>query len=135
MSMSGLVAAFVGALIICLRAPLVFAPATALRWLGDAFKTEGRTRAFGAVATLIAIPAIWCGVYETSELANVMFILGIFFASVTTLALVVFPSFYMSLVDWFLPEDLSASLFGWRILGLVGVAIGVWILTIGLRAL
>ncbi len=135
MSMSGLVAAFVGALIICLRLPLVFAPATTLRWLGRTFKTEGRTRACGAVATLVAIPAIWCGVYETSELANVMFILGTFFGAVTVLALIVFPTFYMSLVEWFIPDDLSGGLFGWRILGLAGVAIGVWILTIGLRAL
>lgn len=134
MSVSGLVAAFIGIVIIGIRAPLVVAPASALRWLSWAVETEGRTRAFGTVATLIAAPVIWCGVYETSALANVMLIIGVFFAAVTVLALILFPRTYMSLVDSLVPADLSTKLFGWRVLGVFGVTVGVTILRIGLRA-
>ena len=47
MSLAGIVATFLGVLVICSRGPLLLVPASALRWFGEAIKTKGRTRMFG----------------------------------------------------------------------------------------
>ena len=135
MSSVGIVATFLGVLVICSRGPLLLVPASALRWFGAAVKTKGRTRIFGVIAVLIAVPMIWSGVSETTGLAGVLFIFGVFVLVFAIPALVLFPSFYMSLSKGFVPDDLSGNLLGWRILGLVGVIIGVAIVMVGVDAL
>ncbi len=135
MSTAGMVAMFLGVLIVCSRGPLLLIPASALRWFGEAIKTEGRTRVSGAIVVIIAVPMIWSGMSENTGLASVLFILGIFFLVVAIPALVLFPNVYMSLAISFIPDDFSGNLLGWRLLGLVGVIIGVAIFMIGMRAL
>ncbi len=135
MSTAGIVTMFLGALIVCIRGPLLFAPAATLRWFGEAIKTKGRTRVFGAFVVLITVPMMWSGMLENSSLANVLFILGVFIFVVSILALVLFPSAYMSVAGSFLPSDSSSNLFGWRLLGLVNVIIGTGIFWIGMVAL
>jgi hypothetical protein len=135
MSTAGMVTMFLGVFIICTRAPLVLIPATALRWLGEAIKTERRTRVYGAIAALIAVPMIWAGTTENTELASVLFIFGVFFLVVSVSGLVLFPNVYMSLANSFIPEDLSGNLIGWRIFGIASVLIGCAIFMIGMRGL
>ncbi len=135
MSTAGMAAMFLGVLIICSRVPLVLIPASALRWFGEAIKTEGRTRVSGAIVVLIAVPMIWSGMSENTGLAGVLFIFGVFVLVFAISALVLFPRVYMSLANSFVPDDLNGNLFGWRILGLVGVIIGVAIFMVGLDSL
>ncbi len=135
MSTAGMVTMVLGVLIICTRGPLLLIPASALRWFGEAIKTEGRTRVCGAIVVLIAVPMIWSGMSENTGLASVLFILGIFFLVVAIPALVLFPNIYMSLAISFVPDDFSGNLLGWRLLGLVGVIIGFAIFMAGMRAL
>ncbi len=135
MSTAGMVAMFLGVLIVCSRGPLLLIPATTLRWFSEAIKIEGRTRGFGAIVVLIAVPMLWSGMSENTGLASVLFIMGIFLLVVAIPALVLFPNVYMSLANSFIPEDLSGNLFGWRILGLVGVIIGFAIFMFGMSAL
>ncbi len=135
MSTAGIVTMFLGALMVCIRGPLLFAPAAALRWFGEAIKTKSRTRVFGTFVVLITVPMMWSGMLENSTLADVLFILGVFIFVVSILALVLFPSAYMSVAGSFLPSDSSSNLFGWRLLGLVNVIIGTGIFWVGMVAL
>jgi hypothetical protein len=116
MSAVGIVSIAVGLLIIVSRGLLVLAPAATLRWFGGIIQSEARTRIFGTCALLVAAPMIWAGASEPSGLATVLFIFGVF-------------------VVEFLPADSNTGLFGWRILGLVGVVIGAALFMAGLRAL
>ena len=134
MSTAGIVAMFLGALVVCIRGPLLLVPAATLRWFGEAIKTKGRTRVFGAFVALIAVPMIWSGMSENTGLAAVLFIVGVFFLAIAIPALVLFPSFYMSIADSVLPADSGSNLFGWRIIGLVNVIIGVAIFRVGMVA-
>ena len=79
MSMSGIVAMFLGVLIICSRGPLIFIPASALRWFRVAIKTKNRTRGLGVIVILIALPMNWSGISEESELAVILSIFGVIF--------------------------------------------------------
>ena len=79
---------------------------------------------------------IWSGMSENSSLAAVLFIFGIFFLVVAIPALVLFPNVYMSIAESMLPaDDPAGNLFGWRILGLVSVIIGIAIFRVGVEAL
>ena len=137
MSTAGMVAMFLGVLIICLRAPLIIIPRTTLRAFAKVVSTETGTRGLGVLSTLIfSAPMIWAGVAENSGLAEFLLILGIFILAVAVLALVLFPRTYMSIAESFLPpEESDSNLFGWRLLGVVSVIIGGAIFVAGLRAL
>ena len=135
MSTAGIVTMFLGAFIVCIRGPLLLAPAATLRWFGEAIKTKSRTRVLGAFVVLITVPMMWSGVLENSGLANVLFILGVFIFVVSIPMLVLFPSAYMSIAGSFLPSDSGSNLFGWRIVGLVSVIIGIGIFRVGMVAL
>ncbi len=135
MSKAGIAAMLLGALICCRRGPLLLAPAATLRLLGEVVKTEARTRMFGTFAVLVSLLMIWSGIDENSGLASFMFIFGVLILVITIPALVLFPRFYMSVVDSMLPADSDTNLFGWRIFGLVNVIIGVGLFRIGMVAL
>ena len=135
MSTSGIVAVFLGLLIIGSRSPLLLAPAFTLRWFGEVMKSKVWIRTTGAFLALMALLMIWSGLSENTGLASFLFIVGVFFLLVAVPALILFPNVYMSIAESVLPEDLSGSLFGWRIVGLVGVIIGVAIFRVGMAAL
>lgn len=135
MSIAGAVATSLGILIICSRAPLLLFPALGLRWFREAIKTEGRTRLLGAIVVLIALPMIWSGVSESTGLSAALSIFGVFFIVVAIPALVLFPKTYMNIAEWILPGGSSNNLWAWRIVGLIGVIIGIAVLRIGLTAL
>ena len=70
------------------------------------------------------------------ELSCVFFwvVVGVFVVVVSLPALVFFPRAYMSVAEGFLPADSNNGLFGWRMLGLVGVVIGTALFMAGLHA-
>ena len=78
---------------------------------------------------------IWACASETSGLASVLFVFGMFVVVISLPALVFFPRAYMAVVDGLLPADLDTGLFGWRMLGLVKVIIGAALFMAGLHAL
>jgi hypothetical protein len=135
MSAIGIVSMAVGLLIIVSRGLLVLAPAATLRWFGGIIQPEAKTRIFGICALLVAAPMIWAGASETSGLGILLYVFGVFVVIVSLPALVFFPRAYMAIADGFLPTDSNTGLFGWRILGLVGVIIGAALFMAGLRAL
>ena len=135
MSAIGVVSIAVGLLIMVSRGLLVLAPAATLRWFGGIVQSEARTRILGTCALLVAAPMIWAGASETSGLGFVLFVFGVLVVIVSLPALVFFPRAYMAIADGFLPADSDTGLFGWRILGLVGVVIGAALIMAGLRAL
>ena len=135
MSMSGIVTICLGLLIICSRSPLIFVPASALGWFRAAIKTKNRTRGMGAIVVLISLPMIWSGMSEESELAVFLFIFGGILLFIGILGLLLFPGFYMSIAEIFVAEDPDSNLFGWRMIGLVAVIIGVYIVRVGMDAL
>ncbi len=135
MSTAGLVTMLLGALVVCVRLPLLLMPAATLRWFGEAIKTKGRTRVLGASVALIAVPMIWSGMSESTGLAAVLFVLGVFLLVTAIPALVLFPSVYMSIASSFLPSEVGSNLIGWRIIGLVSVIIGFGIFRVGMVAL
>ncbi|MFP6839203.1 MAG: hypothetical protein VB962_06420 [Pseudohongiellaceae bacterium] len=135
MNVAGVIAILVGILIISSRGHLLLFPDSALRWFGKAIKTESRTRILGAVAILIAVTMVWSGMPQRFALETVLFTFGIFILLFAIPTLLLVPSIYMNLANLFLPDDLTGSLFGWRITGLVGVIIGVAFLMVGIDTL
>ncbi len=90
---------------------------------------------FGTFAVLIASLMIWSGIDENSDLASIMFVLGVLILVTTIPTLVLFPRTYMSVVGSMLPADSGTNLFGWRVFGLVNIIIGVAFFTAGMVAL
>jgi hypothetical protein len=135
MNVAGVIAILVGILIISSRGHLLLFPDSALRWFGKAIKTESRTRILGAVAILIAVTMVWSGMPQRFALETVLFTFGIFILLFAIPTLLLVPSIYMNFANLFLPDDLTGSLFGWRITGLVGVIIGVAFLMVGIDTL
>jgi hypothetical protein len=135
MSMSGIVTICLGLLIICSRGPLIFVPASVLAWFRAAIKTKNRTRGLGAIVGLVSLPMIWSGMSEDSELALFLLIFGGILLFISIAGLLLFPHFYMSIAEIFIAEDPDSNLFGWRIIGLVAVIIGSYIVWVGMNAL
>ena len=135
MGLAGIVAIFLGLFIIFSRGPLLLYPAFTLRWFGTVIESESRTRVLGALVTPIALLMIWAGISPRTGLETALFIFGVFFLVAAIPALLLFPKTYMNLASSFLPDNLSGSLFGWRLVGLLGVIIGVGILMVGVDAL
>ena len=98
-------------------------------------KTSTRTRILGTCLVLLAAPTIWAGNSEESILATVLLFLGWAIVLASVPALVLFPRVYMSIAGGMLPDDATGTLFGWRLLGLVGMIIGVALFRAGMLAL
>ena len=135
MRFAGIVTIFLGLFIVFSRGPLLVFPAATLHWFGAVIKSEARTRVMGTIVTPIALLMIWAGMSQRTGLESALFIFGMFFLVVAISALLLFPKVYMNLACSFLPDDLTGSLFGWRLIGLLGVVIGIAILLVGIDAL
>ena len=133
MSLSGWVAVAFGVLIIISRGPLLFAPAATLRFFAKAIQTEARTRLIGVFAILLALLMIWSSSSAQSGLEGFLLILGVFILVFTVPGMLMFPRTYMGILNSMLPTDLSGALFGWRLLGLVGVTIGIAFVSAGMH--
>lgn len=131
----GIVSIVLGLSIAISRAFLVVAPAATLRWFAERISTEARTRAFGASMLILPAAMIWAGASEDSGLAGVLLIFGLFILFAIVGWLWAFPRSYMEFCGAFLPHDENSSMVGWRVLGLLGVAIGLVFIYYGWLAL
>jgi hypothetical protein len=120
---------------VCSRGALVVAPAATLRWFEGLIRTNGRTRAFGPVPLALGASMAWAGSTEHSGLATILWVAGWAIVGISTLALVLFPAVYRAIAEAILPSDTDADLCGWRILGLLGVVIGGFLIYFGALAL
>ena len=131
MSSVGIICLVLGSLIVITRGFIVVAPATTLRWFKEMISTEVRVRTLGLFALAMPALLIWAGVSEDTVLAQVLLIFGLFFLLVIIPWLLFFPRSYMELVGALIPSDLMA----WRLLGLMGVVVGLVLIYFGWGAL
>ncbi len=143
MSALGIVSIAVGVLGVCYGGFLFVAPAALMRWFSRTVRTNGRTRTFGAFMLPLGVAMIWAGaseegsfdLNEQSTLAFILSLIGWAWVVVMTTALVLFPGFFRALIHTFVPSELSGSLIGWRLLGLVRIAISAPFVYFGALAL
>ena len=119
----------------CSRVALLVAPAATLRWFEGVIRTNGRTRALGAVTLALGATMAWAGASGYSGLATILSVGGWAVVGISTLALVLFPAVYRAIGEALLPSDTDADLTGWRALGLGGVFIGGLLIYFGALAL
>jgi hypothetical protein len=131
MSSVGIVCIIFGFLIVISRGLIVVAPATTLRWVKNMISTEIRVRTLGLYALVLPALMIWAGASEDTILANVLLIFGLFYLLIAIPWLVFFPRSYMEFTNSLLPSNLM----GWRVLGLLGVVVGLVLVHFGLDAL
>jgi hypothetical protein len=123
----------IGLLIVISRGMLVIVPATMLYGFRHLIRTNTRTRVFGLCLLPLGALLIWAGGTGHSTLAEILVIVGCIFAGATVILMIV-PQAYLLLYDALVPADASGDLFGWRILGVVGVAIGCAFIYFGVFA-
>jgi hypothetical protein len=123
---------WLGAAIVLSRGPLIFAPAETLRVYERLVATDGRVRLLGVFSGALA-----AGVLATTGgpegAAFWLSMLGWLWAG-AAVWLLVHPSGYRRLAEGFLElgrEGTDPALM--RLLGLFGVAIGVWLVSVGVR--
>ena len=119
----------------CSRGALLVAPAATLRWFEGVIKTNGRTRALGAVTLALGATMAWAGASEYSGLATILSVGGWVVVGISTVALLLFPAAYRAIAEAILPSDANADLSSWRILSLAGVIIGGLLIYFGALAL
>ena len=91
----------------------------------------------------LGVAMIWAGASEEgsfdlngqSTLAFILSLIGWAWVVVMTTALVLLPDFFRALIHAFVPSEMSGSLIGWRILGLVRIAISAPFIYFGALAL
>ncbi len=132
MSLAGLVTICLGVLVVLTRGVMLIAPATSLGWFKAAVKTQQRTQILAVVALPLPLAMIWPSFSEDSGLASVLLTLGIFLLLVIALGLFAFPGFIMRVANSVTPHRSAESLARWRIVGLFGMLMGVFIIFIGM---
>ena len=143
MSALGIVSIGLGVLGTCYGGFVFAAPAALLRWSNRTTRTNGRIRTLGAFMLGVSMILIWAGASEEgsfdlngqSTLAFILSLIGWVWVVVMTTALVLFPGFFRAIIHTFVPSELSGSLIGWRLLGLVRIAISAPFVYFGALAL
>lgn len=92
---------------------------------------ETRVRVLGLCTLAIPALLIWAGASEDTGLAHVLLIFGVFFLLVIIPWLVFFPRSFIEITSSLLPSDLMV----WRLLGLLGVIVGLVLVYIGWGAI
>ena len=135
MSIIGITSVFLGTVIILSRGMLVIAPGTTLNGFRAIIQTSTRTRVFGFCIIPLGALMIWAGDSDHSTLAEILMFFGWWVIGGALLLLVIFPSVYIAMLEAMLPSEPTTDFFGWRVLGLFGVAIGVLFVYFGMLAL
>lgn len=143
MSAVGIVSIAIGVLGICYGGYIVLKPAALLRWFRHAVNTDRRIRVLGVCLLPLGVVLVLAGASEgagfdlngQSTLALVLSILGWAWLAFFTLPLVLAPQFIRVAIEVLVPNVLSGSLIGWRLLGIVRVAISAAFVYFGALAL
>ena len=131
-----IVAIYLGAWIIVTRFLLVVWPRATLAWLATTLQHKNRVRAGGVVffVTLL-VPMIWAGARNQSEtLGQVLLLLGIA-GSFSLGWMVIHPTSFGNVFAGWLRRPAGGDVGGWRVLGAVGVVIGLALVLAGWRGL
>ncbi len=131
MNSVGMVCILIGSIIVLSRAMIVVAPVASLRWFNELIAKEARVRMMGICSLFMPALLIWAGTSEDTTLAGVLLIFGLFFLIVAIPWLVFFPRSYIEFSRSLLPTNLLA----WRLLGVLGVIVGLVLVNIGMDAL
>ena len=119
-----------GVLIIVTRGPMLIAPAWMTRFLHKFVETDGRIRAIALFAGPLAFASITLPLGHGAA-AGVLRVFGWIWAA-TTVWLLVTPGSYRNLVHAFLRFFESSGELSMRVLGLIAVGAGVWLVDYGL---
>jgi hypothetical protein len=133
MSIVDLASTIFGLLIIISRGPLVIAPGASLNVFMRMIGTNTRTRIFGLCLLPLGALLIWVGNAEYGDLAAVLMVIGWIIGG-GAMVMLIFPQAYMALAESIVPEDVAGDLYGWRVLGAIGVLIGCVFVYFGLLA-
>ena len=135
MSIIGITSIFLGTVIILSRGMLMIAPGITLNGFRAIIQTSTRTRVFGLCILPLGALMIWAGYSDHSTLAEILMFFGWWVIGGGLILLVIFPSVYIAMLEAMLPSETSTDFFGWRLLGLFGVAIGALFVYFGMLAL
>jgi hypothetical protein len=131
----GIVGVAFGLLIILTRGPLAILPAQTFRLLTRITSSTFGTRMMGLTFTILIIPTVYFTSQGNSDFASFLYVLCVAALLGWVVALLMFPSIYMLLIEGFLPSESDSDLFGWRLLGLVSVGISVVLVYFGMQHL
>jgi hypothetical protein len=134
-SVIGITSIALGILIICLRAPLLVAPAATLRRVHLLIATNATIRILGGIVLIVGALMVWAGTTGYGTLATVLTIWGWAMIGVALVTLLLFPNLYRGLVRALIPDPVGGSLPGWRLVGLIGAGVGLLMIYVGIRAL
>ena len=135
MNIIGITSILFGMLIIIGRGILMVAPATTLFGFRIMIQTKIRTRILGLCILPLGPLMIWAVYSGNSTLAEILMVIGWIITAMALFLLVIFPKVYMTICEAFLPSETITDFAGWRLLGLMGVAIGILFVYFGVLAL
>ena len=135
MSTVGIAAIILGIMIFIGRGALVIGPATTLNWFRKLLAKDLTVRLLGVGLVPLGAAMVWAGGTESTGLANIIVIFGWLIIAISAPLLVLFPAGYRFLADLFMPDDVDGDLAGWRILGILGAAVGLAFIFAGASAL
>ncbi|MEE2776556.1 MAG: hypothetical protein VYE73_07305 [Acidobacteriota bacterium] len=135
MSQVGMVSIVVGLVAVGMRLPQAVAPAASLRWLRKMARSGGRTRALGALMAAFGATMVWAGGSEDTTLATVLTVAGWGILGLSVPALIVFPTSFRALVEWFYPESAPGRETFLQMRGVFGVVVGAFLVWFGWQAL
>ena len=135
MSRVAVVSIVLGVVVVCSRGALLVAPAETLGWFEALIATDGRIRALGAFALALGATMAWAGTSEYTGLATILRLGGWAIVAFSTPTLVLFPTAYRAIAESVLPSSSDSDLAGWRLLGLIGVILGGFLIYFGALAL
>jgi len=132
MNRLSLISVFIGIFAIVFRAPLIFAPDASMKFLSKILtSTKTRTRLFGLFILGLGVAMIVAAWGSSLIIGKVILIWGEFVVFMAIVFLLIFPDIYRQIVEFFLNVDSTVL----RLIGILGVGVGVLFLYFGLFVL
>ena len=130
----GIVSIAVGVFGVCIRGPLLVAPAATLRWVEGMVRSNSLTRAFFSFLLTLGATMVWAGLTEETALAAILGIVGLVAVGIAAVV-VLFPGAFRVLAMSVLDSPLGGALLLWRVAGLAGLIISLLFIYFGALAL
>jgi hypothetical protein len=135
MSAVGIASIIFGGVVVCGRLFLVVVPAASLRWFARLIESNRSLRILGVSLLPSGGALAWAGSTGDSTLALIVSIIGWWIMVVGTFLLIIFPAAYRELASEFMPSDEGGPLLGWRLMGILGMIVGLAFVYYGALAL
>ena len=127
MNRLALVSVVLGVLIILLRGPMIFAPEVVIERFKKLIITDARLRILGVILTLFGVVLIVSAWGVDHGAAYAVLVMGCLLAFAAFLLQVIFPSLYRQIAD----IVFTFNLLFFRVVGVIGVALGLLFLYFG----